>query len=76
MADEIEITTLDGGPYLVNGPTKILDAEGNEVRVERKTVALCRGGHSMTRPLCDGTHSKIGFRTAQRAVREEVRGGA
>ena len=73
MADGIKITTLDDGPYLVKGPMKILDAEGNEFRVERKTVALCRCGGSTTKPFCDGTHSKIGFRAAQRAVREEVR---
>jgi CDGSH-type Zn-finger protein len=73
VADEIKITTLDDGPYLVKGPMKILDAEGNEFRVERKTVALCRCGGSTTKPFCDGTHSKIGFRAAQRAVREEVR---
>ena len=76
MADEIKITTLDDGPYLAKGPMKILDAEGNEFRVERKTVALCRCGGSRTKPFCDGTHSKIGFRAAQRAVREEVREGA
>ena len=76
MADEIMITTLDDGPYLVKGPMKILDAEGNEFRVERKTVALCRCGGSTIKPFCDGTHSKVGFRAAQRAVREEVREGA
>jgi CDGSH-type Zn-finger protein len=54
----------------------LVDAEGNEFRAERATVALCRCGGSMTKPFCDGTHSKIGFRAAQRAVREEVREGA
>ncbi len=71
MADEIKITTLDDGPYLVKGPMKILDAEGNEFLVERKTVALCRCGGSMRKPFCDGTHSKAGFRAAERAVRLE-----
>jgi CDGSH-type Zn-finger protein len=69
MADETKITALDNGPYLAKGPTKVLDAEGNEFRVERTTVALCRCGGSATRPLCDGTHSKIGFEAAQSAVR-------
>ena len=73
MTDETKITSLDNGPYLVKGPMKVLGTEGNEFRVERKTVALCRCGGSTTKPFCDGTQSKIGFRAAQRAVREEVR---
>ena len=68
MADETEITALDNGLYLVKGPMRILDAEGNEFRVERTTVALCRCGGSMTKPFCDGTQSKIGFQAARRAV--------
>ncbi len=69
MAYETEITALDNGPYLVKGPTKVLDAEGNEFRAERTTVALCRCGGSTRKPFCDGTHSKTGFEAAQRAVR-------
>ena len=76
MAEKAKITTLHNGPYLVKGPVLLLDAGGNEFRAERGTVALCRCGGSMTKPFCDGTHSKIGFRAAQRAVREEVREGA
>jgi CDGSH-type Zn-finger protein len=76
MAEQTKIIALDNGPYLVKGPVLLLDAEGNEFRTERATVALCRCGRSMTKPFCDGTHSKIGFRAAQRAVREEVREGA
>jgi CDGSH-type Zn-finger protein len=72
MAEQTKITTLDNGPYLVKGPVLLLDAEGNEFRAERATVALCRCGESTTKPFCDGTHSRIGFRAAQRAVREEV----
>ena len=58
------------------GGSLVPDPEGNEFRAERGTVALCRCGGSMTKPFCDGTHSKVGFRAAQRAVREEVREGA
>jgi len=76
MPDQTRITALDYGPYLVKGPVLLVDAEGNEFRAKRATVALCRCGGSMTNPFCDGTHSKIGFRAAHRAVREEVREGA
>ena len=69
MAEHTKITALDNGPYLVKGPVLLLDAEGNEFRAERKTVALCRCGRSTNKPFCDGTHSKIGFRAAERAVR-------
>ena len=71
MAERTKITVLDNGPYLVKGPVLLLDAEGNEFRSERATVALCRCGGSATKPFCDGTHSRIGFRAAARAVRRE-----
>jgi CDGSH-type Zn-finger protein len=35
------------------------------------TVALYCCGGSTTKPFCRGTHSKIGFRVAQRVVRQE-----
>jgi CDGSH-type Zn-finger protein len=75
MADQTKITALDNGPYLVKGSVVLLDAEGNEFRAERATVALCRCGRSANKPFCDGTHSKIGFRAAERAVRQDE-GGA
>ncbi len=71
MAEHTKITVLDNGPYLVKGPVLLLDAEGNEFRAEHSTVALCRCGGSMTKPFCDGTHSKVGFRATERAVRLE-----
>jgi CDGSH-type Zn-finger protein len=72
MTERTKITALDNGPYLVRGPMVVTDAEGNEYRLERETIALCRCGGSKTKPFCDGTHSKVGFRAAKRAVREEV----
>lgn len=73
MAEPVKIITSDNGPYLVKGPVLLLDAEGNEFILERATVALCRCGGSTKKPFCDGTHSKIGFKAAQRAVREEAK---
>jgi CDGSH iron-sulfur domain-containing protein 3 len=70
VAEQTKITALDNGPYLVKGPM-VVDAEGNRFPAERETIALCRCGGSTTKPFCDGTHSKVGFRAAERAVREE-----
>ena len=71
MAEQTKITALDNGPYLVKGPVVVVDAEGNRFSAERETIALCRCGGATTKPFCDGTHSKVGFRAAERAVREE-----
>jgi len=64
----VVITPLENGPYLVKGPVTVRDADGAEYRVERATIALCRCGASTTKPFCDGTHSKVGFAAAERAV--------
>ena len=71
MTEQTKIAALDDGPFLVRGPVVVVDAEGDAFPSERKTIALCRCGGSTTKPFCDGTHSKLGFRAAERAVREE-----
>ena len=71
MAERAKITALDNEPYLVKDPVVVVDAEDNEFPSERETIALCRCGASTNKPFCDGTHSKIGFQAAERAVREQ-----
>lgn len=67
MAGQIKAT--ENGPYVVEGVERIVDADGNEYDVSgRAKVALCRCGGSTTKPFCDGTHSKVGFEAAERAV--------
>lgn len=69
--DDVTITPTENGPYLVKGPISLLDADGNPHDTGgRSTVALCRCGASTTKPFCDGTHSKVGFEAAERAVAE------
>ena len=50
---------------------RLLDAGCERFSVEKETIALCRCGASTKRPFCDGTHSKVGFRAAEKAIREE-----
>jgi CDGSH-type Zn-finger protein len=71
VGDPVEIKVRENGPYRVTGPITIIDADGNEFELpdDGRPVALCRCGGSTTKPFCDGTHSKIGFDAATKAVR-------
>ena len=66
----VTITPFENGPYLVKGPVTVCDADGAQYDTARETIALCRCGGSTNKPFCDGTHSKIGFAAAERAVRQ------
>lgn len=66
---EVKITVRHNGSYLVEGPVRLVDADGTEYDLSGKTkFSLCRCGGSTRKPFCDGTHSKIGFQGAERAV--------
>jgi CDGSH-type Zn-finger protein len=60
-AEAVTVTPYRDGPYLIRGDFVLQDQEGNELPLERRTIALCRCGKSRIRPLCDGTHKLIGF---------------
>jgi CDGSH-type Zn-finger protein len=72
---EVKITIKKNGPYRVEAPEgaiELVDAEGNRYDLTGKTAfSLCRCGGSVTKPFCDGTHSKIGFQAAEAAVKKE-----
>ena len=65
---DVRITALENGPLKVEGPVELVDQDGNPILVDRATIFLCRCGGSANTPFCDGTHSRIGFRGARRAV--------
>jgi CDGSH-type Zn-finger protein len=66
-----KITVRPDGPYLVQGPVDLVDADGRAFTVKAPVIALCRCGGSTTKPFCDGTHSKIGFAAATKAVESD-----
>jgi CDGSH-type Zn-finger protein len=75
-SNEVVITVRENGGYLVRGPVRVVDVDGNEYDLSvKKNVVLCRCGGSVNKPFCDGTHSKIGFQGAERAVRQASEGG-
>jgi CDGSH-type Zn-finger protein len=65
--NDVTITPTDSGPYLVAGSVTLRDAEGNVYEVGQ-TIALCRCGHSSTKPFCDGAHEKASFAALDRAT--------
>jgi CDGSH-type Zn-finger protein len=68
----VKISIRPNGPYLVEGDVEVLDVNGDKVDTSsRPKIALCRCGASVTKPFCDGTHSKIGFQAAEAAVAQE-----
>jgi CDGSH-type Zn-finger protein len=69
QSSPVTITPYPDGPYLVRGEFVVQDQEGNELPLERRTIALCRCGKSRMRPFCDGTHKLIGFRAPSTAER-------
>lgn len=63
------IKVIQNGPYLVQGDdVTLVDWNGATYTVPKRPFALCRCGGSTTKPFCDGTHSRTGFKAAEAAV--------
>lgn len=60
---DITIRMRPNGPYVVEGPFRLVDSRGQEFTLptDKPAVALCRCGQSSRRPFCDGTHKTCGF---------------
>jgi CDGSH-type Zn-finger protein/truncated hemoglobin YjbI len=56
------------GPYLVTNADDVRDHLGCPLAA-RPMLALCRCGASASKPLCDGSHARIGFSDAVSADR-------
>jgi len=59
----VEIGLVDDGPLHVTGGIAVHRADGQPFET-RNRVTLCRCGGSKNKPLCDGTHKEIAFRTS------------
>lgn len=60
----VEITPTLDGPLMVRGNLEIISGTGRVV-ARQQAARLCRCGHSNTKPFCDGTHAKVGFKSGQ-----------
>jgi CDGSH-type Zn-finger protein/truncated hemoglobin YjbI len=55
-----QIRCAPNGPYLVSGVRQLWDWLGQPLAA-RPQMALCRCGASAIKPLCDGSHARVGF---------------
>lgn len=56
----LKITLRTNGSLFLEGPFTLSSADGSVCGEGTKT-SLCRCGHSGKKPLCDGSHNKVGF---------------
>ena len=73
------IITLPNGPYyLINDPNPKVVYNLQNFKGEPLSttvgIALCRCGKSKNKPFCDGTHSVVGFSSANRVLEENENG--
>ena len=69
---DVTIKVRANGPFLVEGPVTLVDHQGNPFPIapDKPTIALCRCGHSASRPFCDGAHNKCDFQSEETAPSE------
>ena len=53
----VKVTIRPNGPYLVEGEIDLVPVDVYQL--------------DLTKPFCDGTHSKVGFQAAEAAVAQE-----
>jgi CDGSH-type Zn-finger protein len=86
---EAKVVVCKNGPYLVSGAvplakqTIVADREGGSQEWKegaalsaQDSYALCRCGHSKSKPFCDGSHKTVGFDGTETASREPYRSQA
>ena len=59
----VRVRLRENGPLLIDDDeVTIVDWNGQPYAISKRPVALCRCGGSASKPFCDGTHRKIGFK--------------
>lgn len=70
MKNKIIISTSINGPLVVSNLKQITEANGNIFPIQKIATALCRCGHSSSKPFCDGTHAKVNWTDEKKEGRQ------
>ena len=60
--ESVTVLERPNGPLYIRGKVRVVGQDGRVIREDTR-IALCRCGHSLNKPFCDGSHRTIGFRT-------------
>lgn len=69
MSEIPRIRCRENGPLVIRPPVEVVDHLGNPFPLPtgKELIALCRCGHSETKPFCDGSHKQTGFQADETA---------
>ena len=59
----VAVSCIENGPLQFEGRIRIVDYLGQQCTKPRGK--LCRCGQSASKPFCDGSHSRVGFKSSK-----------
>jgi CDGSH-type Zn-finger protein len=70
MDEPFTIRCRENGPLVVPATVRVVDHLGNPFPLPhgKQLIALCRCGHSKTKPFCDGSHKTCNFAATETGV--------
>ena len=59
-----DITVTNNGPYMLSAEGVVLKTQDGRTIAgqDGADIFLCRCGHSASKPFCDGSHTREGFK--------------
>jgi CDGSH-type Zn-finger protein len=63
LSSDNRIKVRANGPLLCTGDVEVYTADGQLLK-KSDDLVLCRCGHSVSKPFCDGSHRQSGFEDA------------
>lgn len=62
LSPEVKVSATRNGPLVVQGPVNLGLPDGTS-EARSGSFSLCRCGQTQNTPFCDGTHSRVGFKS-------------